>query len=57
MEEEESVADDIELDNLENEDVLTDVGLSLQASGPFPFHGGEGTFGELAGVGYSDGAP
>ena len=48
IEEEKSVADDIEWDNLDNEDVLTGVGSSLQASGPFPFHGGEGTSGEPA---------
>ena len=45
MEEEESVADDIKWDNLENEDVLIGVGSSLQASRPFLFHGGEGTLG------------
>ena len=43
MEEEETVADDIEWDNLENEDALTSISSSLQASGPFPFHRGEGT--------------
>ena len=53
MEEEETVADDIEWDNLENEDALTSVGSSLQASGPFPFHGGEGTFGEPAEAGHT----
>ena len=37
----EEVAKDIEWDNLENEDVLTCIGSSLQALGPFPFHGGE----------------
>ena len=37
------VAGDIEWDNLENEDALIGIGLSLQASGPFPFYGGEGT--------------
>ena len=42
------VADDIEWDNLENENVLTGVDSSLQASGPFPFHGVEGTSGESA---------
>ena len=42
MEEEELVADDIEWDNLENEDVLTGIGSSLLGSGPFLFHGGEG---------------
>ena len=47
MEEEETVVDNIEWDNLENEDVLTGVGSSLQASRPFPFHGGEGMLGEL----------
>ena len=34
------VADNIKWDNLENEDALTGVGSSLQASGPFLFHGG-----------------
>ena len=37
------VADDIEWDNLENEDTLIGVSSSLQALGPFLFHGGEGT--------------
>ena len=46
MEEEETVADDIEWDNLENEDALTGISLSLQESRPFSFHRGEGTFGE-----------
>ena len=40
------VADDIKWDILENEDALTGISSSLQASGPFPFHGGEGTSGE-----------
>ena len=44
-EEEEMVADNIEWDNLENEDALTGISSSLQESGPFLFHGGEGTFG------------
>ena len=44
------VADDIEWDNLENEDALTGIGSCLQVSGPFLFHGGEGTSGELAEV-------
>ena len=57
MEEEEMVADDIEWDNLENEDVMTDIGSSLQASEPFPFHGGEGTSRKPAEVGHSDDAP
>ena len=51
------VADDIEWDDLENEDVLTGISSSLQASGPFPFHGGEGTSGELAEVGRTVGLP
>ena len=55
--EEKSVANDIEWDNLENEDVLIGVGLSLQALGPFPFHGGEGMLGELAGAGHTVGMP
>ena len=38
------VADDIEWDNLENEDMLIGIGWSLQALGPFSFHGGEGMF-------------
>jgi len=45
------VADDIEWDKLENEDALIGIGLSLQVSGPFPFHGGEGTSGKPAEVG------
>ena len=57
MEEEETVADDIKCDNLENEDALTGVGSSLQASGPFPFHGWEGMSEELAEAGHSDDAP
>ena len=56
-EEEEMVADNIEWDNLENEDTLTCISSSSQALGPFPFHGGEGTFGEPAEVGHSDDAP
>ena len=50
------VVDDIKWDNLENEDALIVIGSSLQASGPFPFHGGEGTSGELVEVGGSDNA-
>ena len=57
MEKEEMVADDIEWDNLENEDALTGVGSSLQASGPFLFHGGEGTSGEPTEVGHSNDDP
>ena len=41
------VVDDIKWDDLENEDVLTGIGSSSQESGPFPFHRGEGTSGEL----------
>ena len=51
------VADDIEWDNLENEDALIGISSSLQALGPFPFHGGEGTSGELAKVGRTIGLP
>ena len=51
------VADDIEWDNMENEDVLTDIGSSLQASGPFPFHGGEGTSREPVEAGRIVGLP
>ena len=51
------VADNIKWDNLENEDALTGIGSSLQASIPFPFHGGEGTSREPAEAGHSDGAP
>ena len=57
MEEEETVANDIEWDNLENEDALTGIGSSLQASGPFPFHGGEGTSREPTKVGHFDDDP
>ena len=53
----EEVADDIEWDNLENEDALTGIGSSLQASGPFPFYGGEGTSVELAEAGHTIGLP
>ena len=51
------VADDIEWDNLENEDALTCISSSLQALGPFLFHEGEGTSGELAEAGYTIGLP
>jgi len=57
MEEEETVADNIEWDNLENKDALIGIGSSLQASRPFPFHGGEGTSRELVEAGHSDDAP
>jgi len=57
VEEEETVADDIEWDNLENEDALTGIGSSLQASGPFPFHGEEGTSRVPTEAGRSDDAP
>ena len=57
MEEEESVADYIEWDNLENKDVLTGVGSSLQASGPFLFHREEGTSGEPMVAGHTVGLP
>ena len=51
------VVDDIELDDLENKDVLTGIGSSLQESGPFPFHRGEGTSGEPAETGRTVGLP
>ena len=54
MEEEETVADDIEWDNLENEDALTGINSSLLASGPFPLHGGEGTSREPVEVDHSN---
>jgi len=57
MEEEETVVDDIEWDNLENKDVLIGIGSSLQTSGPFSFHGGEGTSRESVEAGHSDDAP
>ena len=57
MEEEEIVADPIEWDNQENEDALIGIGSSLQASGPFPSHGGEGTSGKPAEVGRTVGLP
>ena len=57
MEEEKSIANDIEWDNMENNDVLTSVGSSLQVLGPFPFHGGEGTLGEPVRVGHTVGLP
>ena len=57
MEEEETVADDIEWDNPENEDALTSIGSSLQVSGPFSFHRGEGTSREPVEVGLFIDAP
>ena len=57
MEEEETVANDIEWDNLENKDALIGIGSSLHAPGPFPFHGGEGTSREPMEVGRFDDAP
>ena len=51
------VVDDIEWDNLENEDVLTGIGSSLQESGPFPFHGGEGASVGPAEMGRTVGLP
>ena len=51
------VVDDIEWDDLENEDVLTGIGSSLQESGPFPFHGGEGMSGEPVEMGLTIGLP
>ena len=51
------VVDNIEWNDLENEDVLTGIGSSLQESGPFPFHGGEGTSGEPAETGLTVGLP
>ena len=49
------VVDDIEWDDLENEDVLTGIGSSLQESGPFPFHEGEGMSGEPVETGHTVG--
>ena len=49
------VVDDIEWDDLENEDVLTGINSSLQGSGPFLFHKGEGTSGEPAKTGHTIG--
>ena len=51
------VVDDIKWDDLKNEDVLTGIGSSLQELGPFPLHGGEGMFGELAETGRTVGLP
>ena len=51
------VADDVEWDILENEDALIGIGSSLQESGPFLFHGGEGTTGEPVDVGHTVGLP
>ena len=51
------VADDIEWDNLENEDAPIGIGLSLQASGPFLSHEGEGTSREPTKVGCSNDGP
>ena len=57
MEEEKTVADNIEWDKLENEDALIGIGSSFQASGPFPSHGKEGTFGESVDAGCTAGQP
>jgi len=57
IEEEETIADDIEWDNLENEDALTDIGSSLQASGPFPSHGRERMSVEPTEAGHTVGLP
>ena len=51
------VADDVEWDILENEDALIGIGSSLQESGPFPFHGGEGTSVEPVELGCTVGLP
>ena len=51
------IANDVEWDILENEDELTCISSSLQASGPFPFHGGEGTSGEPAEASRTVGLP
>jgi len=47
------VVDDIEWDDLENKDVLIDIGSSLKESVPFPFHGGEGTSEEPTKAGHT----
>ena len=57
MEEQETIADDIEWDNLENEDALTGIGSSLLALGPFPSHGGEGMSREPTKAGHTIGLP
>ena len=57
MEGEETVVGDIEWGNLKNEDALRGVVSSLQASGPFSFHRGEGTSGEPMEAGRTIGAP
>ena len=44
-------------DDADDEVALTDIDLSLQASGPFPLHGGEGTSGELMEMGHTIGLP
>ena len=51
------VVDDVEWDILENEDALTGISSSLQESGPFPFHGREGTSEEPVEVGRTVGLP
>ena len=51
------VANDIEWDNLENEDVLIGIGLSLRVLEPFPSHGGEGTSREPTEAGRTVGLP
>jgi len=57
MKEEETVANDIEWNNLEDEDALTSIGSSLQAAGPFPFHGGDGISREPVEAGHTIGLP
>ena len=51
------VADDVEWDILENENALIGIVSSWQESGPFLFHGGEGTSREPANAGHTIGLP
>ena len=51
------VVNNIEWDDLENEDVLTGIGSSLQELGPFPFHGGKCMSGEMVEMGHTIGLP
>ena len=50
-EDDDEVVDDTEHDDLESEDVLIGIRTSLQGSGPFPFHGGEGASKRLVKIG------
>jgi N-acetylmuramic acid 6-phosphate (MurNAc-6-P) etherase len=56
-EDEEEVDADTERDDLESEDMLIGIHSSLQGSGPFPYHGGEGASERLVEMGRTVGLP